>query len=221
MKKTCSFALAALLSAASMPAAAQQAVELKQQDLSRWNIGTADYSGIAPMGGSRYAVVSDKGPTDGFFVMRIEQDSLTGEVCDVRLEGFHGNPSPRRNEQGQSVRDCEGVAYVPSSGTVFISGEGDQQILEYAADGRPTGRGLAVPAIFALRNIVPNYGFEALTYCPATRRFWTTTDSPAHRTCCACKPSTKGCAPWPNMPTAWTAASGTTSASSTPWACRA
>lgn len=177
MKKTCSFALAALLSAASMPAAAQQAVELKQQDLSRWNIGTADYSGIAPMGGSRYAVVSDKGPTDGFFVMRIEQDSLTGEVCDVRLEGFHGNPSPRRNEQGQSVRDCEGVAYVPSSGTVFISGEGDQQILEYAADGRPTGRCLAVPPAFALPNIVPNYGFEALTYCPATRRFWTTTES--------------------------------------------
>lgn len=156
---------------------AQQAVELKQKSLARWNIGTANYSGIAPLGGGRYALVSDKEPADGFFIFRIEQDSLTGEVVDVEMEGFKGNPAPRVDSKGICVRDCEGVAYVPESNTVFISGEGDQQILEYDMEGRPTGRGLNVPAIFGIDNIVFNYGFESLSYQPATRRFWTTTES--------------------------------------------
>lgn len=81
------------------------------------------------------------------------------------------------NAAGISLRDCEGVAYVPSTNTVFISGEGDQQILEYSIDGVPTGRKLNVPAIFAAGNIVHNYGFEALTYSDVTHRFWTTTES--------------------------------------------
>lgn len=47
-------------------AQAQNAVELKQVSMGRWGIGSAQYSGIAPMGGNRYAVVSDKEPKDGF-----------------------------------------------------------------------------------------------------------------------------------------------------------
>lgn len=158
-------------------AQAQNAVELKQVSMGRWGIGSAQYSGIAPMGGNRYAVVSDKEPKDGFFIFRIDQHPATGEVTSVYLEAFKGNPSPHVNAAGISLRDCEGVAYVPSTNTVFISGEGDQQILEYSIDGVPTGRKLNVPAIFAAGNIVHNYGFEALTYSDATHRFWTTTES--------------------------------------------
>lgn len=159
------------------PLSAQQAVELKQVGLSKWGIGSADYSGIAPLGDNRYAVVSDKGPADGFFLFRIDQSATTGEVVSVYLEEFRANPSPQLDAAGNYVRDGEGIAYFPSAGTVFISGEGDQEILEYAMSGQLTGRRLNVPAIFGRQNIVANYGFEALTYSPETHRFWTTTES--------------------------------------------
>ncbi|MBQ8278090.1 MAG: esterase-like activity of phytase family protein [Bacteroidaceae bacterium] len=167
--------LALCLSAVRL--SAQEAVGLKQRPLSDWGIGPAQFSGIAPMGNARYALVSDKEATDGFFVFHIEQDSVSGEVTHVALEGFRGNPSPRLDAHGISLRDCEGVAFVPGTQTVFISGEGDQEILEYRLDGVPTGRGLHVPPVFSLRNIVPNYGFEALTFSPETGRFWTTSES--------------------------------------------
>lgn len=166
-----------LLALCAASVSAQSALELKQVSLSKWNIGSAQYSGIAPLGENRYALVSDKEPTDGFFIFRIDQDAITGEVTSVYMEGFKGNPSPHVDANGISIRDCEGIAYLPATNTVFISGEGDQQILEYTMEGKPTGRKLAVPAIFALQNIVHNYGFEALTYSPETHLFWTTTES--------------------------------------------
>lgn len=161
----------------ALTASAQTAKELKQVSLSRWNIGTAQYSGITSLGDNRYAVVSDKEPTDGFFIFRIDQNATTGEVTSVYLESFKGNAAPRVDANGISIRDCEGVAFFPSANTIFVSGEGDQQVLEYNMSGQPTGRKLQVPTIFALENIVPNYGFEALTYDATTRRFWTTTES--------------------------------------------
>lgn len=162
----------------ALTATAQTATELKQVPLSKWNIGTAQYSGIAPMGGNRYAVVSDKEPADGFFIFRIDQNATTGEVVSVYLEGFKGNPHPRVDANGTSIRDCEGVACTfGSPQTIFISGEGDQEVLEYGMDGAPTGRKLQIPDLFSLKNIEPNYGFESLTYDAATHRFWTTTES--------------------------------------------
>ncbi len=171
------FFLLPVLFLTAFAASGQRAVELKQAPLSRWNIGTANYSGITALGGDRYALVSDKEPADGFFLFHIVQDSLSGEVLDVRMEGFRGNPSPELDAQGMSVRDCEGVAWFPPASTVFVSGEGDQQILEYRLDGTRTGRALQVPPVFARDRIVPNYGFEALTYSPETHRFWTTTET--------------------------------------------
>lgn len=158
-------------------ASAQTAVELKQQSLGKWRIGAAQYSGITALGGNRYAIVSDKEPTDGFFLFRIDQSALTGDVTNVYLEGFKGNRSPKVDAQGISIRDCEGVAYFPQRNTLFISGEGDQRILEYDMEGQPTGRELNVPDIFSSEHIVFNYGFEALCYDTIAHRFWTTSES--------------------------------------------
>lgn len=126
-----------------------------------------NYSGIAWLGGSRYAVVSDKSATDGFFVFDIELDSVSGKIRSVRNEGFFSSGGPNR--------DQEGVAYVPQGGRLYVSGEGDGRVLEYTIDGRHTGRQLALPEVFATAG--RNYGIEALTYSPATRRFWLTTES--------------------------------------------
>ncbi len=163
---------------APLAAAAQSSLELAQQSLAKWGIGSAQYSGITPIGNGRYALVSDKERTDGFFIFRIDQNPLTGDVTNVVLEGFRGNSSPKVDAQGISVRDCEGVAYFPAAHTLFISGEGDQEILEYKLEtGQPTGRKLAVPQELSLKNIVPNYGFEALCYDTLRHHFWTVTES--------------------------------------------
>ncbi|MGM9694248.1 MAG: esterase-like activity of phytase family protein [Alloprevotella sp.] len=167
--------LLALLGTLSLQA--QTAKELKQVSLRNWGIGTAQFSGITPLDSSRYAVVSDKEPADGFFLFHIAQDPADGTVTDVRLEGFKGNAHPRVDAEGICTRDCEGVAYFPPARTIFISGEGDQEILEYDMDGQPTGRKLEIPEQFRTENIVPNYGFEALTYDTLRHTFWTITES--------------------------------------------
>lgn len=174
MKK---LSLLTALALGSLNITAQSALELKQQSMSKWNIGAAQYSGITALGGNHYALVSDKEPTDGFFLFRIDQNATTGEVTQIYLEGFKGNKHPKVDAQGISIRDCEGIAYVPSRNTLFISGEGDQRILEYDMDGQPTGNKLNVPEIFSSQNIVFNYGFEALCYDTIAHRFWTTTES--------------------------------------------
>ena len=96
-----------LISLLSFAAAAQEPQILKQQDMAKWNIKTANYSGISRIEGQRYAVVSDKEDQDGFYIMRIQQDEVTGQVISVESEGFYGNPNAVVGKWG-CVRDCEG-----------------------------------------------------------------------------------------------------------------
>jgi hypothetical protein len=55
-----------------------------------------------------------------------------------------------------------------------VSGEKDQEILEYNLQGQLTGRKLNIPEVF--KTSYSNGGFEALTYQVQTHRFWTTTE---------------------------------------------
>lgn len=130
-------------------------------------VPAGDYSGVVAIGDGRYAVVSDKSATDGFFVFRIDIDTVSGKIRSVVNEGFRSS--------GQANRDQEGIAFVPQWNTLFVSGEADNRIREYALDGRLTGRELAVPEEFAAATA--NYGFESLSYNAATHRFWTITES--------------------------------------------
>lgn len=147
-------------------------VGVPQQSLALWGIAPGNYSGITPLGGGRYAVVSDKGEADGFYIWKIEQDAQTGKVVSVENDGFFANAV-----DASASRDCEGVVYVPKSRTVFISGEGDQRVLEYNLKGQRTGRELAVPEQF--KAIVGNQGLEALGFGGKGRKalFWSTTES--------------------------------------------
>lgn len=149
---------------------------LRQRNLGRWKVPGGDYSGIVWLGGSSYAVVSDKEKKDGYIPFLIALDSVSGQVLEARALSLMGNPRPVLGTDGNTVRDCEGIAYFPPANTFFISGEGDQRILEYDPYGKPTGRELAVPEAFGADKIFPNYGFEALTYSADTGLFWTTTE---------------------------------------------
>lgn len=152
----------------ALPASAQVRL-LKQQNLKQWSVAPANYSGITPIGNNRFALVGDKEQQDGFYEMEIVQDSITGEVTGVKPIAFHGNGLP--------ARDAEGIAYCPQRGTLFISAEDDQQIIEYTTKGERTGHCLQVPALFGKGKIYSNYGFEALGYDEVSGTFWTTTEN--------------------------------------------
>lgn len=127
-----------------------------------------NYSGITPLGNGRYAVVSDKSEEDGFFILHISIDSIKGNIAGLENEGFRSC--------GLSGRDGEGICYRPSTNTVFISGEQDNEVYEYELDGRRTGRRLDMPAMF--KEADSNYGLESLAYDERRHLFFTTSERP-------------------------------------------
>ncbi len=131
-------------------------------------IPAGNYSGICAIDDDCYAVVSDKAEEDGFFVFKMQIDTLRGKIRKVENRGFR--------KSGLSNRDMEGICYCPSSNSLFISGERDNEVYEYTLDGQRTGRRLALPEVF--RRADSNYGLEALTYDRVRHLFFTTTEHP-------------------------------------------
>ena len=145
---------------------AQEAMLHKQRAFPK-TVSAGNYSGIAWLGGTKYAIANDKSPTAGFYLMSIEIDTITGDLLTVHEDTFLTSGLPNRDE--------EGICYMPQTQTVFVSGEEDQEILEYNLQGQLTGRKLNIPEIF--KTAYSNGGFEALTYQVATQRFWTTSEN--------------------------------------------
>lgn len=145
--------------------------------LSNYGIGTGNFSGITSLGNNRYALISDKEPQDGFFTFYIEQNHTNGAIENIFLENFRGNPTPKVNDEGISIRDTEGIAYNPHNNRIYICGEGDQQIIEYNYKGIPTQRRMTIPSLFDTTNIRANLGFESLCYDSLNHIFWTTTEA--------------------------------------------
>lgn len=147
----------------------------RPQKLSTWGVHPAHYSGITPFGGGFFAVVSDKESMDGYYVWQIQQDRQTGDIINVLNRGFLGQVPLDTNQDGISLRDAEDIVYCPQRGSFFVCGEGYQDIIEMNRDGQRTGYELNVPD--DLRNIYPNYGFEALAYDSVRQTFYTTTEN--------------------------------------------
>lgn len=153
------------------------AVVLPQVLLNKSEVPPGDYSGISPIKDNLYAVVSDKEPLDGFYPFTITIDSINGKIKEVHRNGAVGHQPSRTTINGYSTRDAEDIVYHPSTDTYFISGEGDQRILEFSKDGQLTGRELHIPKEFSLDSIQPNKGFESLAYDAGNRLFWSTTEA--------------------------------------------
>ena len=157
-----------------LSASARQTDVLRRVLLSHWGIAPHNFSGIAPLGNERYAVVSDKDTAAGFYVWHIEQDSLTGEVVRITDEGFR----PHVASAGAPQPDYEGVAFEPARERVWIADEATQQIRAFARSGQPTGDSLRIPAAVSAAAIRPNRGFEALTFSPTDSQLWTAPEEP-------------------------------------------
>lgn len=164
------FALVVVFSSWSVACGQEiRVTELPQQKL---NVAVGQYSGIAYLGGDRYAVVDDKLAGGGivFFDLPLRDD---GSVRTARVRRTVPEATLSSYVSG---RDNEGVAY--ADGRLYVSAEADQSIREYDLDGRETGRTFLVPAAFGRDSIEGNAGFEALTYNAVTGKFWTTTEMP-------------------------------------------
>lgn len=143
--------------------------ELPQQELA---VAPGQYSGIAYLGGDRYAVVDDKLPGGGivFFELPLQED---GRVRARRVRRTVPEATATSEVTGL---DNEGIVY--ASGKLYVSAEGDQSIREYDLEGRPTGQAFAVPEDLGVTAIVKNGGFEALAYDTVADCFWTVTEMP-------------------------------------------
>lgn len=166
--------LFALASCLPLAAAAQTAPPpaprvFAPHDMARWGIPAGNYSGIAPLGGDRYALVSDKQEADGWLEVTI-LFSPEGDIERMTFEGAHLS-----SVEGSAVRDAEDIV-TTEEGTLFVCAENDQRVLELDAQGRATGRELEVPEWCGVAHIFNNYGFEALALNPVDGSFWTTTE---------------------------------------------
>lgn len=142
-------------------------VRVNPQHYFQRTVPKGNYSGLTWLGGDHYAVVSDKASESGFFVFRIQIDTVSGDIKDIVNEGFRSS--------GEVNKDEEGIAFFPKDSTLWISREADNTVLEYGLNGKQTGRGLFIPSVFS--TATPAYSFEALTYNAHTHRFWTTSES--------------------------------------------
>ncbi len=133
-------------------------------------VEAGQYSGITWIGGNRYAVVHDKLKGGGivFYEIALRDD---GAVASVAMTVAPGTAASTIASQ-----DNEGIAYVPETGTLFVSSEKDQKIREYDLDGNRTGRVMTIPTDMAKACLQKNKGFESLTYNAVTGLFWTTTE---------------------------------------------
>ncbi len=147
----------------AVSARSQITISLNPQQQFKETIPAGNYSGIAWLGGTQYAVVSDKSDHDGYFVFDIQLDSITGAIRSAKILGFYGSEKPGR--------DDEGIAYLPDRGTLMVSGEADNHIVEFDRQGRYTGRVTAWPD--SLGHLPGNEGLEALTYCKENHHLWT------------------------------------------------
>lgn len=168
MNKGRLFCLVATIVLALNVGAQQIHVEERPQHTFPMQVPPGNYSGIAWLGAQRYAVVDDKSSTSGFHIFHIDIDSLSGDITQVVHEEFLSSGNPNRDE--------EGIAFVTADSSLFVSGEADNEVMEYDMNGHLTGRRLEVPDV--MKQSSSNLGLEALTYQSQTGLFWTVTEAP-------------------------------------------
>ena len=169
------FSISLFLLFISLCVTAQKAELLPQENLSKWGIAPANYSGITHVEGDTYAVVDDKSQKDGFYLFNIKINNKNGKIKSVSRSELRG---PAHPESKAAYADCEGVAYVPSASTLFITHESSGLVKEYKLNGEPTGAQLKIPEFLNRSHQSRNGGFESLTYNAKTQTFWLTTENP-------------------------------------------
>ena len=132
-----------------------------------------NYSGITPLGGDVYAMVSDKSDSALYFNVRLHISRSTGELLGADYLGGHGAVDA-------PGLDNEAIARVSDS-TVVIASEGKCRLKEVplgdtGLTGRPLWEWTMPDSCF-----YPNYVFESLAYDSVAHRLWTVNEAPMRR----------------------------------------
>lgn len=159
-----------------LPLRAQLAQLLPQQALKQWHVPAGHYSGITPLGEHLYAVVSDKAPQLGYFVWRIAQDSVTGQVSSVENLGFRQLHSSVA--QLSMPLDVEDLVFDAANRRIWLANEGNQSILAFDTLHKMQVDSLAIPNFFRQDSVYDNLGFEALAHDARHRLWYSTSESP-------------------------------------------
>lgn len=77
-------------------------VRVNPQHYFQRTVPKGNYSGLTWLGGDHYAVVSDKASDSGFFLFRIQIDTVSGDIKDIVNEGFRSSGEMNKDEEG----DC-------------------------------------------------------------------------------------------------------------------
>lgn len=149
----------------SVNGVSQNVVDIRRQACFPKKMPAGNYSGITHLRSTLYAMVDDKSLSDGFRVVDIAVDSISGDILSVSDCGFVSSDSVGN-------RDSEGLAYDSRRGTVWIVGEADNKIVEYHENGRRTGR------VISLQPGVGNGSYESLAYDFGRDLLFTCTESP-------------------------------------------
>lgn len=112
-----------------------------------------ELSGVAWIAGDEYLAIGDNGASM-LWRLTVTVDPATGRIESASVAGALAAP-------GLAI-DGEGVAFVPSRGSVLAVDEAVSAIREFRLDdGAPVGT-LPVPAIFGASNLRANLGLESL-----------------------------------------------------------
>lgn len=144
---------------------AQMVVRANRQVQFEKTLPAGNYSGMSHLADNLYMLADDKYVSDGYRLVEIETDSVSGQIEKVVDKGFVVGANNKN-------RDAEGVAFLPHRQSVMVVGEADSMIKEYSLDGKAEGRQLQ------LEKGVGNGGYESLAYDGSRGLLFTCTESP-------------------------------------------
>ena len=131
------------------------------------DIPAGNYSGIAYIGGNRYALVSDKAQKGGYHIVQIDIDD-EGQITDVEYCGFR--------ELEETNQDEEAVAYNRENHSIYIGKEGTSEITRYDILSGEKTANVLVDEYKTFGEF--NRTIESLAYDPASLTLYTINEAP-------------------------------------------
>ena len=130
-------------------------------------IPPGNYSGIANIGNGDYAVVSDKGDHEGYYVFHIDINA-DGEITNITNKNFI-------NLNGSNL-DQEAIAFNPTTNHIYIGNETPSSIIEYDVNSKSIIRSAEITDY--KKHCFPNRSIESLTYDQSRNKLFTINESP-------------------------------------------
>lgn len=167
--------LSGVVAASAQSASGWQVVREFQQKNFSHAIPPGNYSGIAPLGGDMYTMVSDKSDSTLLFNVRLYVSRQTGELLQAEYLGSRGKVDDRGLDNEAIVR--------VSDSTVVVASEGKCRLKEFRSsdDSLSLGKSSLWEWHMLPSEFYPNYAFESLAYDSVAGKLWTINESTLRR----------------------------------------